>query len=46
MTTTSPMRVVIADDATLVREGLARLLADTGIDVVAQAATADDCSPK
>ena len=36
------MRVVLADDATLVREGLARLLADTGIDVVAQAATADE----
>ena len=35
------MRVVIADDVMLVREGIARLLADAGIDVVAQTADAD-----
>lgn len=32
------MKVVIADDSLLVREGLARLLADTGVEVVATAA--------
>lgn len=32
------MRVVIADDSTLMREGLSRLLADSGIDVVATSA--------
>ena len=31
------MRVVIADDAPLIREGLTRLLAENGLDVVAQA---------
>lgn len=35
------MRVIIADDATLFREGLARLLAAAGIDVVAQVGDAD-----
>jgi DNA-binding NarL/FixJ family response regulator len=35
------MRVVIADDEMLLREGLARLLTDAGIDVVGKAATAD-----
>ena len=35
------MRVVIADDATLVREGVARLLSDNGLDVVEQAGDAD-----
>jgi DNA-binding NarL/FixJ family response regulator len=30
------MRVVIADDAPLIREGLARLLAENGVEVVAQ----------
>jgi DNA-binding NarL/FixJ family response regulator len=34
------MRVVIADDTVLFREGLARLLADGGFDVVAQAGDA------
>ncbi len=34
------MRVVIADDSMLVREGLARLLADSGCDVTATAADA------
>ncbi len=36
------MRVVIADDEALLREGLARLLADAGVDVVGSAATADE----
>jgi DNA-binding NarL/FixJ family response regulator len=34
------MRVVIADDAMLVRSGLARLLAEVGVDVVAECADA------
>jgi DNA-binding NarL/FixJ family response regulator len=36
------MRIVIADDAFLLREGTARLLAEAGHDVVAQAGDADD----
>ena len=36
------MRVVIADDETLLREGVARLLADAGFDVVGKAGTADE----
>jgi DNA-binding NarL/FixJ family response regulator len=36
------MRVVVADDAMLVREGVARLLDDAGFEVVGQSATADD----
>lgn len=36
------MRVVIADDETLLREGLARLLSDAGLDVVGRAATAGE----
>jgi DNA-binding NarL/FixJ family response regulator len=36
------MRIVIADDAVLLREGAARLLEDAGYDVVAQAGDADD----
>lgn len=35
------MRVVVADDVMLVRSGLARLLADAGIDVVGEAANVD-----
>jgi DNA-binding NarL/FixJ family response regulator/class 3 adenylate cyclase len=35
-------RAVIADDSTLLREGLARLLDEADIDVVAQARTADE----
>ena len=35
------MRVVIADDAPLIREGLARLLAENGVEVVAQVDDAD-----
>jgi DNA-binding NarL/FixJ family response regulator len=36
------VRVVIADDETLLREGLARLLVDAGFDVVGRAGTADE----
>ena len=36
------MRVVIADDAAIIREGAARLLAEAGFDVVAQAGDAED----
>jgi DNA-binding NarL/FixJ family response regulator len=36
------MRVVIADDETLLREGLARLLVDAGFDVVGRAGTAEE----
>ena len=36
------MRVVIADDAVLLREGAARLLEDAGVEVVAQAGDAED----
>ena len=37
-----PLRVVLADDSVLLREGIASLLRDAGIDVVGQAGTADD----
>jgi DNA-binding NarL/FixJ family response regulator len=36
------VRVVLADDAAVLREGLSRVLAGAGIDVVGQAGTADD----
>jgi len=36
------MRVAIADDSVLLREGVARVLNDAGFDVVAQCETADD----
>ena len=36
------MRVVIADDELLLREGLARLLAEAGFDVVGKAATGEE----
>ena len=36
-----PVRVVLADDSVLFREGLARVLADCGVDVVGQAADAE-----
>jgi DNA-binding NarL/FixJ family response regulator len=36
------VRVVLADDAAVLREGLARVLAGVGVDVVAQAGTADE----
>jgi DNA-binding NarL/FixJ family response regulator len=36
------MRVILADDAPVIREGVARLLAERGIDVGAQVGTADE----
>jgi len=36
------MRIVLADDSVLLREGIARLLEDAGFEVVAQSGTADD----
>jgi serine/threonine-protein kinase len=36
------MRVVVADDAMLIREGLARLLTDAGFDVAAKTSDADE----
>jgi DNA-binding NarL/FixJ family response regulator len=36
------VRVVLAEDSVLLREGVARILADAGFDVVGQAGTADD----
>ena len=35
------MRVILADDSVLLREGLARMLSDAGMDVVAQVGDAD-----
>src|SRR5207253_900892 len=40
--TLSPVRIVLADDSMLLREGLVRLLEESGFDVVAQSGTADD----
>ena len=37
-----PLRAVLADDAVLVREGIARLLEDNGVEVVGQAGDADE----
>ena len=36
------MRVILADDSTLFREGIARILTERGMDVIAQAATASE----
>jgi DNA-binding NarL/FixJ family response regulator/class 3 adenylate cyclase len=36
------LRIVLADDSVLLREGIARLLEDAGMEVAAQAGTADD----
>jgi DNA-binding NarL/FixJ family response regulator len=36
------MRVILADDAVVIREGLARLLRDAGVDVIGQADSADE----
>ncbi|MGH3072872.1 MAG: response regulator [Gaiellaceae bacterium] len=38
----TPLRVVLADDSVLLREGVARLLEDAGFDVVAQSGNAED----
>jgi DNA-binding NarL/FixJ family response regulator len=40
------MRVLIADDSLLIRDGLAALLRETGVDVVAQADCVDDLMRK
>ena len=40
----APVRVVIADDEMLLREGLARLLAEAGFEVVGKAGTPTSCS--
>ena len=40
------MRVVVAEDSVLLREGIARLLDERGFDVVGQAADADDLMRK
>lgn len=42
LTDGGPLRVVLADDQMLLRAGLARLLEDAGLDVVAQSADAED----
>ena len=36
------MRVILADDAALIRQGLARLLAEQGVEIVAQVGDADE----
>jgi DNA-binding NarL/FixJ family response regulator len=41
-----PLRVLVAADSVLMREGLARLLADAGMDVVAQADDGEDLTRK
>src|ERR671911_329383 len=41
-TETAPLRVVIADDSVLLREGLSRLLEESGFDVVGQAGDGED----
>jgi DNA-binding NarL/FixJ family response regulator/class 3 adenylate cyclase len=38
----APVRVVLADDSVLLREGVARLLEEAGFDVVAQSGNAED----
>jgi DNA-binding NarL/FixJ family response regulator len=40
--TDAALRVVLADDAVLLREGIARLLAEAGMEVVAKAGTAEE----
>jgi DNA-binding NarL/FixJ family response regulator len=42
----TPLRVVVAEDQLLLREGLSRLLTDAGFDVVAQTGDADDLRRK
>jgi DNA-binding NarL/FixJ family response regulator len=42
----TPLRVVVAEDDVLLREGMVRLLAEADIDVVAQAGDADDLMRK
>ena len=42
----SELRVVVADDSVLLREGLVRLLEESGFDVVGQAGDAEDLMRK
>jgi DNA-binding NarL/FixJ family response regulator len=42
VTTDRPLRIVVADDSALLREGIASLLEDAGHDVVGRAGSADD----
>jgi DNA-binding NarL/FixJ family response regulator len=42
MTDDQPMRAVIAEDSVLLREGISRLLTEAGVEVVGQAADAED----
>jgi DNA-binding NarL/FixJ family response regulator len=42
MTHERPLRVAIAEDSVLLREGIARLLGEAGFEVVGQSSTADD----
>src|SRR5829696_10529979 len=42
----SELRVVVADDSVLLREGLVRLLEESGFDVVAQAGDGEDLMRK
>src|ERR671937_245043 len=45
-TDTAALRVVIADDSVLLREGLSRLLEESGFEVAAQAGDAEDLMRK
>ncbi len=42
MTEGSPIRVVLADDSVIIREGLSRLFTEAGFEVVGKAGTADE----
>ncbi len=42
MTDEPPVRVVVADDSVIIREGISRLLAEAGFEVVGKAGTADE----
>ncbi len=42
MSTDKPLRIVVADDSALLREGIASLLADAGHEVVGRSGSADD----
>jgi DNA-binding NarL/FixJ family response regulator len=42
VSTERPLRIVVADDSALLREGIAALLEDAGHDVVGRSASADD----
>lgn len=43
---TDPLRVVLGEDSVLLREGIARILTDSGIEVVGQAGDAEDLMRK